>query len=53
MSHGETETTISAMTIIDCRDTVHTMKEITTQTDCYLANLSSKTYVFEDKLAKY
>ena len=28
-------------------------KEITSQTDLYLVNLSSKTYVFEDILTKY
>ena len=28
----------------------YTLKEITSQTDKYLVNLSSKTYVFEDKL---
>ena len=30
-----------------------TQKEITSQTDKHLVNLSSKTYVFEDKLTKY
>ena len=30
-----------------------TQKEITSQTDLYLVNLSSKTYVFEDKLTKF
>ena len=29
------------------------LKEITNQTDQYLVNLSSKTYVFEDKMNKY
>ena len=29
------------------------LKEIISQTDLYLVNLSSKTYVFEDKLTKY
>ena len=32
--------------------TTCTLKEIISQTDQYLVNLSSKTYVFEDKLAK-
>ena len=31
----------------------HTLKEITSQTDKYLVSLSSKTYVFEDKMTKY
>ena len=35
-----------------CTDT-DAQKEITSQTDLYLVNLSSKTYVFEDKLTKY
>ena len=30
-----------------------TPNEITSQTDLYLVILSSKTYVFEDKLIKY
>ena len=30
-----------------------TQKEITSQTDYYLAILSSKTYVFEDKMTQY
>ena len=30
-----------------------TLKEITSQSDSYLVILSSKTYVFEDKLTKY
>ena len=30
-----------------------TQKEITSQTDLYLVSLSSKTYVFEDKMTKY
>ena len=30
-----------------------TLKEITSQTDQYLVILSSKTYVFEDKMTKY
>ena len=30
-----------------------TLKEIISQTDYYLVNLSSKTYVFEDKMTKY
>ena len=30
-----------------------TQKESTSQTDQYLVSLSSKTYVFEDKLTKY
>ena len=30
-----------------------TQKEITIQIDLYLVSLSSKTYVFEDKLIKY
>ena len=30
-----------------------TQKEITSQTDKYLVILSSKTYVFEDKLTEY
>ena len=29
------------------------LKEIISQSDLYLVNLSSKTYVFEDKLTKY
>ena len=29
------------------------MKETISQTDLYLVNLSSKTYVFEDKLTTY
>ena len=29
------------------------LKEITSQTDYNIVNLSSKTYVFEDKLTKY
>ena len=29
------------------------LKEINSQTDLYLVNLSSKTYAFEDKLTKY
>ena len=40
---------------IDVRPTpvVTALKETTSQTDYYLVNLSSKTYVFEDKLTKY
>ena len=30
-----------------------TLKEINSQTDLYIVSLSSKTYVFEDKLTKY
>ena len=30
-----------------------TLKEIISQTDEYLVILSSKTYVFEDKMTKY
>ena len=30
-----------------------TLKEIISQTDSCLVSLSSKTYVFEDKLTKY
>ena len=30
----------------------HTLKEITSQIDQYLVKLSSKTYVFEDKMSK-
>ena len=30
-----------------------TQQEITSHTDKYLVNLSSKTFVFEDKLTKY
>ena len=29
------------------------LKEIISQSDFYLVNLSSKTYVFEDELTKY
>ena len=29
------------------------LKEIISQTDEYLVSLSSKTYVFEDKITKY
>ena len=32
---------------------VYALKEIINQTDKYLVNLSSKTYVFEDKMTKY
>ena len=32
---------------------MHTQKEVTSQTDLYLVSLSSKTYVFEDKMTKY
>ena len=35
------------------RAKLNTQKEITSQTDLYLLNLSSKTYVFEEKLTKY
>ena len=31
----------------------YTLKEIISQTDLYLFILSSKTYVFEDKMIKY
>ena len=31
----------------------NTLKEIISPTDLYLVGLSSKTYVFEDKLTKY
>ena len=30
-----------------------TLKEIIIETDLYLVNLSSKIYVFEDKITKY
>ena len=30
-----------------------TLKEIISQIDLYLVKLSSKTYVFEDKMTKY
>ena len=30
-----------------------TLREIISQTDSYLVSLSSKTYVFEDKMTKY
>ena len=30
-----------------------TLKEIISQTDYYKVNLSSKTYIFEDKMTKY
>ena len=29
------------------------LKDIISQTDLYLVNLSSKTFVFEDKMTKY
>ena len=32
---------------------VSTQKEITSQTDWYLVNLSSKTYVFDDQLSQF
>ena len=32
---------------------VATLKEIISQPDWYLVSLSSKTYVFEDKMTKY
>ena len=35
------------------RRKVSTLKEITSQTDQHLISLSSKTYVFEDKMIKY
>ena len=31
----------------------HTVKEIISQTDLYLVSVTSKTYVFEDKMTKY
>ena len=31
----------------------YSLKEIISQTDLYLVNLSSKKYVFEDKMTKY
>ena len=36
-----------------CRDASTTLKEIISQTDKYLVKLSSKMYVFEDKMTKY
>ena len=33
--------------------TIFALKEITSRTDKYLVSLSSKTYVFEDKMTKY
>ena len=35
------------------REYVTSQKETTSRTDSYLVILSSKTYVFEDKLTKY
>ena len=33
--------------------TRNTLKELISQTDLYLVSLSSKTYVYEDKMTKY
>ena len=38
---------------ISRQNIVHSLKEKTSQTDQYLVNLSSETYVFEDKLTRY
>ena len=32
---------------------LYSLKEIISQTDLYLVKLSSKTFVFEDKMTKY
>ena len=36
-----------------CSTVDFTLKEIISQFDYYLVNLSSETYVFEDKMTKY
>ena len=38
---------------VDQIENMYAQKEIISQTDLYLVSLSSKTYVFEDKLTKY
>ena len=37
----------------DCENVRSALKEIMSQIDLYLVSLSSKTYVFEDKMTKY
>ena len=39
--------------LADCLSHSCTQKEITSQTDLYLVILSSRTYVFEDKMTKF